>query len=599
MDALLAELAREPDRTFRRALLGAGLAAGVVAATAAGVRWGRHGNTPGCAELGREWAGVWDDGSRRALRAHVAEGTIRLLDAFAGPWSAERKTACEQAASKAPGDALLTLACLDRQKEEMVGILQIFGQGDPEVARNAVGLAGQLLPPARCRDPRALAQMPRLPADAAARLEVERLRVRLAAGAASYNAGKEKDAAALIEPIARRAEELGYRPLQAEALGWLGLAQEVSDNAVALQTLTRAEETAEAAGLDATAALAAAHLVTASFRSQPEEGRRWARRARILLGRSPGDPLAEATLEAALSWVSEMDGKDEEELAHSQRALSLRQDALGPDHMLTLRYLANLGIDYVALKRYAEAIAPLRRAADGLAAMGAEGVAAYALKPLAVAHAHLGQFPQAEQAAARAAEFIRRDIGVENQLYAESLLAQCELRLEQGRAADALASARLAEQIMARAEGAESGGMADAVASEGAALEQAGKSAEAAAVLTRALALYAEDQRSDLAEALIPLAEARNDLRRWDAAREAAQSALEILKPHRANPGEVAWARFQQARALVGLGRERERAADLAIQARQELAAIPWKQAQRAAVERLAKANRLSLASGL
>src|SRR5205814_9024488 len=89
MDALLAELTRDPAAAARRWALGAGAALGA-AAIATGITWTARERSRACDHPEQELAGIWDAGARDRLRAafaatgrpfaaDAAEGTARAL----------------------------------------------------------------------------------------------------------------------------------------------------------------------------------------------------------------------------------------------------------------------------------------------------------------------------------------------------------------------------------------------------------------------------------------------------------------------------------------------------------------------------------------
>jgi hypothetical protein len=59
-----------------------------------------------------------------------------------------------------------------------------------------------------------------------------------------------------------------------------------------------------------------------------------------------------------------------------------------------------------------------------------------------------------------------------------------------------------------------------------------------------------------------------------------AEQALTILGKHHSYSGQTAWTKFALARALTAAHQDPKRAAELARQAKEELATLPWKKRQ-------------------
>jgi tetratricopeptide (TPR) repeat protein/predicted Ser/Thr protein kinase len=225
MDALLAALDRDPQRTRRRWLL-SGLAAVAVAGVSYGVAAHQVAQAQICSGAAEELRDVWDPSRRAALeqavRASGSEHPDELLasvtarlDEHAGRWVASHTAACE-AHRRGHASAQLfdrKMACLRQRRTELAATVEVLTQtaGDGDLVEAAVlpSLAG-------CEDDaRLLADVP-LPTDPELAAEVERARGRLARLQALERAGRFAEALALLGPELAAMHELGDLALLAE-----------------------------------------------------------------------------------------------------------------------------------------------------------------------------------------------------------------------------------------------------------------------------------------------------------------------------------------------------------------------------------------------
>ncbi len=236
MQALLANLERDPGSTRRRVLAGAGAAAVILGLAAALVfvllRSGSNNKDP-CAGVDSELAGIWDAevkasveqamlGSGRPHAKRSFERLSELLDAYAAEWTRLRGEYCE-AASKAGEQAdqmaQLRTVCLSQRRDELEAVTGLLAEEpDPKLTDKAILFALGMTRPSYCSHKGAAPVMIPPPDDPQLRARVAALRRELAkAGglgfAGKYEAGLEITRRALAE-----ARTLGYAPLVAEAL---------------------------------------------------------------------------------------------------------------------------------------------------------------------------------------------------------------------------------------------------------------------------------------------------------------------------------------------------------------------------------------------
>jgi tRNA A-37 threonylcarbamoyl transferase component Bud32/tetratricopeptide (TPR) repeat protein len=606
MDALLAELGRDPARTARR-VAGAVLAVAVVAgALGFAARARRAPVPPGCDDPETALASVWNAArSGELARAFAASGkdasgeaartTVRALDHQVSAWTAAHVVACERAIERGPDEAFFqTETCLTRQQMQLGAVIDVLLQADPDVVPSAAVAASSLLPPSRCEDPHVLASLPKPPSDPKLRAEVELLRIRLAAANAFEIAGQAQRARDRLLPLVERAHAAAYPPLVAEVALALGITQvELGEPLLAEDALRQAERAGEVAGMDLVASEAASVLawVSSHGRSDLAAAQPWLDRARVELDRAGGSPLEEARLENALTVVADQKGDDVDVIRHAERAFELRRQVLGPAHPLTLAYMNNL-VGFYDLNgcRYDRAVAVARvLVAETAKTLGTENVRyASALNALADNLAATGHLDEADRALDEATRILIRIGGHDGDLGRALLGTRLDLYYEQGHFEESLAMAQRYVDISRDTYGEDSAYRAYSQQSVGIALEGLGRHAEALQVLEAsdaALAKVQGDTALGLVQGLEADASALLGLGQPERALASAEHALAIFDKHCPPPGWKAWGQFLLARALVELHRDPARVRELVRQARAELTTFSWQRWQLAAVD--------------
>src|SRR5262249_11356827 len=154
MDALLAVLQRDPGKQWRRGLL---LAASLGAAVALGTLAVEPGAV--CGGGADDLAGVWDSPRRAAVEAAFASSAqpfaqesfqtvARAFDAYSARWRELRVEACEATHVRGErSDELfdLRMQCLERKREDLRALADLFARADADIVKNAV-VAAQRLP---------------------------------------------------------------------------------------------------------------------------------------------------------------------------------------------------------------------------------------------------------------------------------------------------------------------------------------------------------------------------------------------------------------------------------------------------------------------
>jgi len=373
MAVLLARIERGRSRSRLRA---SAAVLAVLAVMAAGgwlyQRWDVARRVAACEAAGAEIDETWNDTTPARLRdAFIAHGesapddtiakiTPRLSDQ-ALAWRRARTEACMNAdvrATWAPEILERALWCLEDGRLELASLVTEFGNVDPAGIQKLKFSLSTLKNFATCTDVELLRRLPPPPTERAS--DHHEVRLELARAVSLYNAGKPADAAKVATTARTRAAALDWPPLLAKA-------RHVEGNILEKAGATKDGETATVdayfiaanAGAWDVAARAAADLIyLVGYRhARYEDAREWARHASVAITYS-GDPtdLVEAKRLSNLALVEKGSGALDEALAHNERALAIREAALGPDHFEVAVSLNNLGLLYKALGRYEDAI---------------------------------------------------------------------------------------------------------------------------------------------------------------------------------------------------------------------------------------------------
>ncbi len=380
LPALLEELDRTPRR--RRRLAGAaGLAAAGLVAL-----YGYLG--PEAKELCRgaelKLAGIWDAPRKSRLReaflatglpyaADAWRGSERLLDDFAGRWTAMRTEACEATHLRGEqSDRLLDLRmdCLDDRLRELEATTALLGRADDEVVRNAVRAVSGLTRLGGCADAELLTALVRPPDDEATRLEVDRLRSSLAEISALRDAGLNREALPRAQAAAQESVALGYPPLAAEALFSVARSQHVdAAHAAAVESLIAAAAGAEEGRHHEFRARILIELVwITGFRLRESvAGRRWLDLARGAVRGLGAEHRYELDWHHAAAVFYLAQGDFPRADREATAAFEGRREILGGEHRHTIHALSTLGrvqygqADYEAALETFQRIADLRR----------------------------------------------------------------------------------------------------------------------------------------------------------------------------------------------------------------------------------------------
>jgi serine/threonine protein kinase len=512
MDALVHALTPEPPSKRLGATAVAILALGGLLVGALAYGRARTAQAELCSGAERKLAGVWDEDTRKAVRAsfratrvNYADDALsfveRELDAYTARWVRAHRDACE--ATRVHGEQSeeamdLRIGCLAGQARDLRALTELFANADARVVERAVDALHASLPRVEtCGDVNALRARPRFAGDPSARAEIEAMRSTLSRARALDQAGRYREAKELATPLRDRAVFLGARALEGQAEFMIGRTTarlgDISEGSAALYKAVAAAEAegddlekaralteltyqlgdrlaryedAEHVGRIALAVLTRLpeevelaavlenHLALAAVgRGRYEEAVNRTERAITLLGRALGPQhyaLAQSYNDAAKALY--MKGDTERASAASERALSIWRETLGPRHPSLALGLVNVAISERQFRRLAEAEV---HAKEGLAiwreALGEEHVnVAFAEGVLSTIFKDQGKVSEALPHATRANELIERLLPEDHPYHVDALDGLGEVLLALGRGAEALALHLRARAICAR-----------------------------------------------------------------------------------------------------------------------------------------------------
>lgn len=627
MAALIAVLSADPRARWRTRVswLGASAAVTLLAAVALG-GWVRRGaREDPCGGVPRELDGVWDEGVKGRVRAaflgtgrSYAEDTVTrvgaLLDRYAADWTTMRAEVCEASRADPPRREILGLrdACLERRRGQLQALTSLLtDKPDPQVLDKAVPAAAGLYPLAFCADTEALTARVRPPEDPALRARVAALQPQVDRLEALYVARKHKDGLSLGEPLLGEAAAMPYAPLRAQIQYWMGRLREGAGDYEGAKALLRAAAVSAAEGRDdelganawawlllvvgerqqrfEEAAVIRALGPTAVARAQDARTQAtWLGAEGALLSQMGKYAEANDLFERALALKEKALGPDHPDVAASlnnlgmmhrhlgdhprakathERALALQDKALGPDHPDVAGSLTNLGMVLCDLGDYPKALATFERAHGLLEkALGPDHpYVATSLNNLAHALYSMGNYPEAKVWEERALAVWEKALGPDHPDVAFSLYNLGSVLFSMGDEPRARAMFERALAVWEKALGPDHPDVADALVGLGRARVRLGQFAAALPLLERALALREKAQGAkhpDLAGPLLGLGELHLTRKKADKALPLLERALALH-----NAGLKTETELTLADALWQVGKDRLRARALAEEA--------------------------------
>ncbi len=583
MEALLAALADDPE--VKRQALWRRASVGLVMVGLAGLAlWGwtrQQAPVDRCAQVRQQLEGVWDaDVSARVRQALLgtqlpyAQDTFQrvsaVLEGYAGAWEKQRREVCEiiqQQPAQALGILVRREDCLERRRSQLRAFTKLLSQGpDPELLPRAVQVAQSLPPLEYCADAKALSAAVPPPEDPAQRAQAEALQQRLDGLEALLDTGKYKEGVALGDTLLPQVEPVGHPPLHARALFLGALARDGTGDYAGAEAMARQAALLAARGKDLEVAARAAGLIyfLVGYRQA-----RHAEAALLELGMEVAveladDDLIRANASNSQGIIRTVRGQYEEAQARYERAITLREKVLGPEHVLVMPPLNNLGNVLEELGHYKEAL----RIHERVVALREKTLGpqhpdlASALGNLGNVYTSLGRYEEARQRHERALAIREQALGPEHPLLANPLINLGGVLLSLGRYDDSLRSHERALALQEKALGAEHPRVAGTRASLGLVLEALGRYAEARHEYERALAVVERAlgvDHPELADALSGLGRLAEAEGRFEEARRRQARALALReKALGAEHPFVAISRIELGSALLALGRAEE-----------------------------------------
>ncbi len=593
MEALLAALAIDP-KVHRRNRVYAVFAGLGVAGLMMGA-WGLLGRGPSCDEGARKLAGVWDAARKEQVHgAFVATGAPYADDAFRGvdasldqwsrAWVDTSREVC--VATRVRGDQseeayYLRMVCLERRLSQARALTEVLALADSEVVSNAVVAASVLDSGATCSGAEALGSAPAPPSGPVLASQVERLRERLAQVQALRDSGQYLRGVKAAEPLAVEARATGYRPVEAEALLMLARLQDrAADYKAAEQSVHEAARAAQAAGW--TAAVADAWILLVSVVGahdfRPAEAERWVGYAQAAVAGLPRSAAREADLEQAIASELVQAGRFGEAVTHGAKALGVTESAYGPDDLRVAVVADQLAWANSWLGRQDEALAYGQRALSiSEKRLGGEHPeVARVLADVAAIEEEMGRFDDARRHHEKALAIRERAFGREALPVAGSLnnLGLVYLRLDRYAEADAGFMRALA--ILRARAGANHPSVGLVLDSLGDSKRLQGHSAEALALFKQGLEVHTANYGPEHLQAayyLTGIGQCLTDLGRAAEGLAPLERALVLREREKGLPIELGRTRAALAEALVAARKDRPRAKQLALSARDDFKA--------------------------
>jgi tetratricopeptide (TPR) repeat protein len=588
MEALLDALAHDPVRRQRRLAL-VGLSTLAVLAVV-GVLANNRAHL--CGGAGDKLTGVWDAPRRKAVRdaflatklpfaARSFEAVASTLDRYGALFVAHHTEAC--AATRVRGEQSeelldLRMRCLDARLAEVRGLVVVFAHSDPKVVERSVQAGDSLTPLATCADRATLTTRKRPPREARDRIDV--LTRQLASAKALFFAGKYKDAAVPLPAIVSAARQIGYRPLEAEALLLTAqIDREANDVKAAGANGFAALTAAEAADDDAQVVEAAVHLVwlTGYLENHFADAHRWDAFADSVLERLGRPARLQMLRDRALGLVLRVESKNAEAVDAQRRALALSEklDAEGTD---VARDLAGLSTTLQLMDRLDEALTVSARAvAIFQARLGPDHpTTATAVETLGNCEFSLGRFDDALSHLQQSCAVKERAHGAGHPWTELCHVEIADTLLELGRLDEAAALLDAALQALQKAVGDKHAMLVYPLQVTGHLERQRHRLPEAVAADERALAVATTAlgaQHLAVADSLLALGRDHLAAGHPDRAVPPLEKALVIREANPTDANPLAQVRFTLAQAL---GRS-PRALELAQKAADTFAQAPWR----------------------
>jgi len=511
----------------------------------------------------------------------------------------------------------LKMKCLRSRQLELKAVLEVLYQADSAVVPRAVEASLRLRNPQTCNEENTVRTPYPPPEEPELREKIEQMRDRIIEIRALEIAGKFSEGLDQLYQMEKEAEGLGYLPVQAEiknAIGNFLFRAGQLDNAE-----KKLLEVIDLAGKSHDSVLAARATTLLVFlvgylQNRPREGEQLYLSAKTLLDLGRSEEPDWATLYNNYGMVLSLLNRYEEALEKYKKAIELDEKYYGAEHPNLAQDLGNLGLILRDLGEYEEARQYLDRAAaifertlgpghpDIAFSYGNIGLlvsdlnqpdqaellqkkalhmlqqlfgekhsdTAWIMTNLAYNYLDLGRFSEAETYFEKALDTSREVDGPESPAYARLLTGKAMLRQLQGKLSEALTLAQQALTITETTQGKENLSTFFTKETLAFILMEAGRAPEAKKIFEEVL----ETKRKMLGENNRLLAVNHYGLglylaqqRKWPEAESHLSQALKLCQNRACSSQVVNGSKFELAKTLLALRKDRERAFQLAREA--------------------------------
>jgi tetratricopeptide (TPR) repeat protein len=551
------------------------------------------------------------DRSKLPYAPHAWRQVELRLDSYAGAWRRAARDACEASLlrEEQPESVFaLRSACLDARLRVASAVVQVLANADDAVLENAVAGVHALSSIEPCADLTRLLATVQPPGDALLRARVDGVRTKLSHAHAQRELGQFKAAAAAASALEPEIASVGYAPLRGEHQLLVGRIKErLGDASGAYRALQESYWAAlESNDLD-TAMNAGAILVWLSGQMgrRLEDADAWERHTAALLARAGRPPILVARLSNALAHTRRVAGRPREALAlleaaldarrsvnedplgeatlldhlavvqselgllgalgNQQKARSIRERILGPEHPDVSAVLTNEAVTLRRLGRTAEALeTSLRALAIREKVYGPEHPrTAQTLIGIGAAHSQLGDHTRAISTLERAAEILSRTEGESGPLTVVALSNLGEVLAQAGLVARAIDVEKRCLELTERVDPGGARRAFPLLALSGL-YSTAGRHGEALSLARQALSIrraLGSTGDSNVATSLVRVAQTELRAGSAQAAVAAAEEAVTLLERVSASPRRIAEAEEVLGQALWSSG-AKDRAID-------------------------------------
>ncbi|MCG8419265.1 MAG: serine/threonine-protein kinase [Proteobacteria bacterium] len=467
-----------------------------------------HDKALACQSLARELDPVWSETAKDAIRTAFAgtrlpyassasERVSATLDEYARQWIASRIDACEAAlVTETQTERIMykRIACLDRRRQQLAALAELLStEVDNELVAKAVEAAQGLLPIAYCSDIEALGAAIPPPEEPALRAQVEAIRPRVDRLEVMANAGRYQQGLSQSKTLMSEIADIGYAPIQARAMYWVARLQDGAGDYPSAEVQLRAALPVAVRARDERLVVriwARLIWVIGLQQGRRDEAMALVLGANVASERS-NDDLSRAHFLDSLGRMLNRIGNHAQAVTTHEQALAIREKALGPDHPDVALSLGGLGVVLSRMGKYAEARTRHNRAlAIREKALGPEHPnSAVSSGHLGYVLYHMGKYAEARARYEHALAIYEKALGPDHPYVANSLSNLSIVLRSMGEYAQARARLEQALPIFEKVRGPEHHTVARTLGNLGVTLYRMGKYAEATALYQRALAI--------------------------------------------------------------------------------------------------------------